>query len=64
MPFPLAPARPESHGTRGHARLTFLTLLTLTSLDDQHPRSGWGRPRTVETSDTFYFILYPKKKYR
>jgi hypothetical protein len=20
MPFPLAPARPESHGTRGHAR--------------------------------------------
>jgi hypothetical protein len=56
MPSPLAPARPESHGTRGQA------CSPRPAHADQHPRSGWSRPRIVETSDTFYFILYPKKK--
>jgi hypothetical protein len=27
----------------------------------KRPRSGWSMPRIVETSDTFYFILYPNK---
>jgi hypothetical protein len=34
----------------------------LTSLADRQPRRGWSRPRIVETSDTFYFIFYIKKK--
>jgi hypothetical protein len=38
-----------------------LAKLKLTNLADQRPRSGRSRPRIVETSDTFYFILYPKK---
>jgi hypothetical protein len=25
-------------------------------------RSGWSKPRIVETSDILYFILYPKKQ--
>jgi hypothetical protein len=33
----------------------------LTSLVDQHPRSGWSMPRIVESSDTSYFIVYSKK---
>jgi hypothetical protein len=37
-------------------------MLKLTSLADQCPRSGWSKPRIVETSDTFCFIPYPKKK--
>jgi hypothetical protein len=39
-----------------------LDMLKLTNLADQHPRSGWSMPRIVETGDTFYFILYPKKR--
>jgi hypothetical protein len=34
----------------------------LTSLADRQPRRGWSRSRIVETSDIFYFILYPKKR--
>jgi hypothetical protein len=34
-----------------------------TSLADQRPRRGLSRPRIVETSDTFYFIQYPKNTY-
>jgi hypothetical protein len=60
MPFPLAPARPESHGTR--LKQVRLDQLKLASLANQHPRSGLSRPRIVETSDTFFFLLmYPKK---
>jgi hypothetical protein len=33
----------------------------LTSLADQRPRRGWSKPRIVENSDTFYFILYAIK---
>jgi hypothetical protein len=33
----------------------------MNSLVDQRPRSGWSKPRIVETSDIFYFIQYPKK---
>ena len=39
-----------------------LDQFKLSSVADQRPRSGWSRPRIVETSDIFYFILYPKKK--
>jgi hypothetical protein len=39
-----------------------LDQLKLSSLADQRPRSGWSRPRIVETSDISYFMLYPKKK--
>jgi hypothetical protein len=28
---------------------------------DHRPRSGGSGPHIVETSDTFHFILYPKK---
>jgi hypothetical protein len=38
-----------------------LDQLKLNNLADQRPRSGWSTPRIVETSDTFHFILYPKK---
>jgi hypothetical protein len=55
---PLAPARPESHRSRGQFRLD---VLKLNILADKRPRSGWSRPRIVETSDILYFILYPKK---
>jgi hypothetical protein len=38
-----------------------LDQLKRNSLVDQRPRSGWSRPRIVETSDILYFILYPKE---
>jgi hypothetical protein len=38
-----------------------LDQLKLNILTDQHPRSGWSGPPIVEASDTFYFIMYPKK---
>jgi hypothetical protein len=49
----LAPARPESHRSRGHH--VRLDHLKLNSLTDQRPRKGWSRPRIVETRDTFLF---------
>jgi hypothetical protein len=55
MPFPLAPARPESHRTRGQARLPRPAHV------DIHPRSCWSRPRMVETSDTFFHIIVSQK---
>jgi hypothetical protein len=55
MLFPIAPARPEWRSrTVPEVRHVRLDQLTLTSLADQHPRSGWSRPRIVETSATFY----------
>jgi hypothetical protein len=50
MPFSLAPARPESHSTRGQARSP------RPAHADRPPRSSLSRPRIVETSDTFHFI--------
>jgi hypothetical protein len=36
-----------------------LDQLKLSSLTYQRPSSGRSKPRIVETSDIFYFILYP-----
>jgi hypothetical protein len=34
----------------------------LTILADERPRRGLSKSRIVETSDTFNFIQYPKKR--
>jgi hypothetical protein len=39
-----------------------LDQLKMNNLADQRPRSGWSRPRIVETSDILSFILYFKKR--
>jgi hypothetical protein len=53
--------RHDRSRTRAEVRQVRLDQLKLTSLADQRPRSGWSRPRIMETSDTSYFILYMKK---
>jgi hypothetical protein len=50
--------------TGAEVRQVRLDQLKLNSLAEKRPRGGWSRPRIVETSDTFYFILYLKKTYR
>jgi hypothetical protein len=53
--------RHDRSRTLAEVRQVRLDQLKLTSLADHRPRSGWSRPRIVETSDNFNFIKYPKK---
>jgi hypothetical protein len=52
--------RHDRSRTRAEVRQVRLDQLMLSRLVDQRPRSGWSKPRIVETSDILYFILYPK----
>jgi hypothetical protein len=53
--------RHDRSRTGAEVRQVRLDQLKLNSFADQRPRSGWSRPCIVETNDTFYFIMYPKK---
>ena len=53
--------RHDRSRTGAEVRQVRLDQLQLDSHADQRPRSGWSRPRNVETSDILFFILYPKK---
>jgi hypothetical protein len=49
--------RHDRSRTAAEVRQVRLDQLKLSSLADQRPRSGWSKPRIVETSDIFYFIM-------
>jgi hypothetical protein len=56
--------RHDRNRTGAEVRHVLLDQLKQSSLANQRPRSGGSRPRIVETSDIFYFIVYPKNTYR